>query len=161
MLLYIWQLCDKYFHKSQENSGLLENILHVASNEASLNRMKTMCVCIELIDQSHLLLDNHVHVLLLLPVYANAVTSMQQKKGISKGASETRKLASNHFGDSSPLDSSNNVCRQTTEEDLPEPPAHKKHKGSEIDVLASDSSNKAYCTTISTPGIIIYLFLSF
>ncbi|KDO73671.1 hypothetical protein CISIN_1g0003791mg, partial [Citrus sinensis] len=61
------------------------------------------------------------------------------EKRISKGASNTGKL-----GDD---------CRQTTKEDLPEPPSCKRQKGTEAAIPAGDSCKKAYCMTVGTPVV--------
>ncbi|KAH9804981.1 Endoribonuclease Dicer [Citrus sinensis] len=70
---------------------------------------------------------------------ASQLLKKLEKKGISKGASNTGKL-----GDD---------CRQTTKEDLPEPPCCKRQKGTEAAIPAGDSCKKAYCMTVGTPGL--------
>ncbi|KAH9653048.1 Endoribonuclease Dicer [Citrus sinensis] len=70
---------------------------------------------------------------------ASQLLKKLEKKRISKGASNTGKL-----GDD---------CRQTTKEDLPEPPSCKRQKGTEAAIPAGDSCKKAYCMTVGTPGL--------
>ncbi|KAL9442076.1 hypothetical protein AB3S75_020560 [Citrus x aurantiifolia] len=70
---------------------------------------------------------------------ASQLLKKLEKKGISKGASNTGKL-----GDD---------CRQTTKEDLPEPPCCKRQKGTEAAIPAGDSCKKAYCMTVGTPVV--------
>nr|AUH15439.1 dicer-like 3 protein [Dimocarpus longan] len=76
-----------------------------------------------------------------------------KKRGISKGASKTRKLGPDHLSDLSSLDSCNNGCRKTTDEELPEPTANKKQKISEGHAPASDSSKKACSPNLANPVI--------
>ncbi|KAK2645038.1 hypothetical protein Ddye_020233 [Dipteronia dyeriana] len=76
-----------------------------------------------------------------------------EKRGISKGASNTRKLGPDHLRDSSSLDLGDNDCTKTADKELPKPTANKKQKISEVRAPASGSSKKACSLTLDTPVI--------